>query len=228
MTKITAASDSTFNHGGVDFKIDEKGTLWVDGGEWDDDIIREIEEFENTDRYDDEVEFELTDDDVAKARDYLQQKQDAYELDFVADALIGKLGTSQDYQWLHEEVVDLDTLIDEQVAEYVKGQASNVFSYNVTVEFEEKYGREMNMTFDEFLKASDYEDALKAVLMARDAARDNITLESVMTPKEAAEEFGIKEDTVRDAIEHEWLIARKSGATWLFLRKHAQKRWAKK
>ena len=53
-------------------------------------------------------------------------------------------------------------------------------------------------------------------------------LEAIMTSKEIAEEFGIKEDTVRDAIEHGWLFARKAGGTWLIRRKDAEARWAKK
>jgi hypothetical protein len=72
-------------------------------------------------------------------------------------------------------------------------------------------------------------DEVVAFLQSKiEEAKDEQTLEAVVTPKEVAEEFGVKEDTVRDAIEHGWLIARKSGATWLILRKHAEKRWAKK
>lgn len=52
-------------------------------------------------------------------------------------------------------------------------------------------------------------------------------LNTVMTAGEAAEEFNLSESTVRQAINREQIIARKSGGTWLILRKHAEERWGK-
>lgn len=53
-------------------------------------------------------------------------------------------------------------------------------------------------------------------------------LETVMTAAEACEVFGLSESTVRQAINRETIPARKSGETWLILRKHAEARWAKR
>lgn len=48
---------------------------------------------------------------------------------------------------------------------------------------------------------------------------------AVMTAREAADEFGISEFTVYDAIRHDWLPARRSGKTYLIRRRDAEKRW---
>ena len=53
-------------------------------------------------------------------------------------------------------------------------------------------------------------------------------LKEIVTPSEVASEFGIKEDTVRDACQNGWIVARKSGSTWLMRRADAEKRWNKK
>ena len=76
--------------------------------------------------------------------------------------------------------------------------------------------------------ANEFDQAVAFVEHKIIEAKDEQTLNAVVTPKEIAEAFNVKEDTVRDAIEHGWLVARKSGATWLVLRKHAENRWGKK
>ena len=53
-------------------------------------------------------------------------------------------------------------------------------------------------------------------------------LKETVTPAEVANEFGIKEDTVRDACQNGWITARKSGSTWLMRCADAKNRWGKK
>lgn len=53
-------------------------------------------------------------------------------------------------------------------------------------------------------------------------------LREVMTAAEVQKEFGLAEATVRQAIYRGTLPARKSGETWLVLRKDAEARWGKK
>jgi hypothetical protein len=53
-------------------------------------------------------------------------------------------------------------------------------------------------------------------------------LNQVMTAAEVTVEFGLAEATVRQAINRDTLYARKSGETWLVLRKDAEARWGKK
>lgn len=52
-----------------------------------------------------------------------------------------------------------------------------------------------------------------------------IALAEVMTAAEVQKEFGLAEATVRQAINRGTLTARKSGETWLVLRKDAEARW---
>lgn len=52
-------------------------------------------------------------------------------------------------------------------------------------------------------------------------------LESVVTPAEIEALYGVKADTVRDACERGWIMARKSGSTWLIPAKAAKERWGK-
>lgn len=56
---------------------------------------------------------------------------------------------------------------------------------------------------------------------------ENDPLYEVMTAKEVAEEYKIKPRTVQDAIEYQYIEARKSGGTWLLRRADVDKRWAK-
>ena len=53
-------------------------------------------------------------------------------------------------------------------------------------------------------------------------------LHEVVTAKEIAALFGIKEDTVRDACQRRQIVARKSGTTWLLMLEEAKQRWGKK
>jgi hypothetical protein len=50
-------------------------------------------------------------------------------------------------------------------------------------------------------------------------------LSDVITAGEARELFGLAEATVRQAINRGQIPHRKSGGTWLILRKHAEARW---
>jgi len=52
-------------------------------------------------------------------------------------------------------------------------------------------------------------------------------LDAVVTTAEAAELFGAREDTIRDACQYGYIAARKSGKTWLMLKHDAAKRWSK-
>lgn len=128
------------------------------------------------------------------------------------------------YGWMREGLADeqIAVMTDDDIKEAVLFHAQNAYDYAPD-------GDEIRdvLTFDEFLAASDYASAVKWFTNTRDDLRDEQLLNDVMTAKEIAEEFGIKEDTVRDAIEHGWLIARKSFGTWLVLRKHAEARWRK-
>lgn len=54
-----------------------------------------------------------------------------------------------------------------------------------------------------------------------------INLNDVMTTGEVAEEFGIVDATVRQAIGHRYVEGRKSGGTWLIRRADAEARWGK-
>ncbi len=54
------------------------------------------------------------------------------------------------------------------------------------------------------------------------------TLKIVMTPQEIAEEFPITDQAVYQAIRRGKLRARKSGATWLILRRDAESLWGEK
>lgn len=56
---------------------------------------------------------------------------------------------------------------------------------------------------------------------------NGLELAAIMTPAEIAATWGVKEDTVRDAAQHGWIAARKSGATWLIRRADAEARWGK-
>lgn len=66
--------------------------------------------------------------------------------------------------------------------------------------------------------------------MARDEYADTHQqpepdLYAVMTTKEVSEVFGIEDATVRQTIARNAIPARKSGSTWLILRKDAEKQW---
>lgn len=52
-------------------------------------------------------------------------------------------------------------------------------------------------------------------------------LDGVMTPAEIEMTFGVKEDTVRDAIQRGWIEARQSGSAWLVRRADAEARWGR-
>lgn len=102
---------------------------------------------------------------------------------------------------------------------------------------EETYDQWVNdngygISFSAFKKLSDYEECKSAVetccLNHAEDKEDEETLNAIMTAGEAAEEFGLAESTVRQAINREQIVARKSGGTWLILRKHAEARWGKK
>jgi excisionase family DNA binding protein len=57
---------------------------------------------------------------------------------------------------------------------------------------------------------------------------ENLNGQGAMTPAEIAATWNVKEDTVRDACQHGWIPARKSGATWLIRRADAEARWGGK
>lgn len=127
------------------------------------------------------------------------------------------------YGWLLEGATDLHDVEVIGVEDWIETTAKTLIggqNYGDTTD-EQVYQTWIDDTYE-------YEQAVAFMQSKIDEMKDEQTLEAVVTPKEIAEDFGIKEDTVRDAIEHGWLIARKSGATWLILRKHAEKRWAKK
>ncbi len=50
-------------------------------------------------------------------------------------------------------------------------------------------------------------------------------LEAVITIAEAVEITGAAHETIKDAIKHERVIARQSGATWLIRKQDALDRW---
>lgn len=60
------------------------------------------------------------------------------------------------------------------------------------------------------------------------ACIDEQDLDDIMTPAEVSMEYGVRQDTVRDACQNGWITARKSGKTWLMRRVDAEARWAKK
>lgn len=75
-------------------------------------------------------------------------------------------------------------------------------------------------------------EAELAELQERDWLRQDqeivAMLSEVVTSKEVAELFGVKEDTVRDACQQKQIVARKSGGTWLMAMHDAKTRWGKK
>lgn len=61
-----------------------------------------------------------------------------------------------------------------------------------------------------------------------DEHRDSMQpLNAVTTPGEIADEYGISDATVRQAIARDDIPARKSGGTWLITRADAEARWGK-
>lgn len=69
-TAIKTSSDSTFTIDGITFKVyGQRGmNLWVDGGENDDLLIRNLPEFDDAD----EATITVTDADLQEARDYIE------------------------------------------------------------------------------------------------------------------------------------------------------------
>lgn len=135
---------------------------------------------------------------------------------------------NDEYGWMRENHDDpRGETTDEQLREWLEFMAHTSYDQAV-VDYEDEFDADLDMTFQEFLQESDFETAYEHLQEQRDERHDEYVLRLVMTPKEIAEEFDVKEDTVRDAIEHEWLLARKSGGTWLVLEEHAAKRWKKR
>ncbi len=147
--------------------------------------------------------------------------------DYVSDAFVGKLGVAEDYSWITDGVDFLADFTDDQIRELVDVQARAVWDH-IQADYEQRFGEPMEMTFEQFKRHSDYQSAYDAARECRDAARTMQQLNEVMTAKEIAEDYDIKEDTVRDACQHDWITARKSGTTWLILRKDAETRWGKR
>lgn len=73
----------------------------------------------------------------------------------------------------------------------------------------------------------DYECDREILIVVEREDQDEVesALNSVMTAAEIAEEFGLSESTVRQAINRNQIAARKSAGTWLVLRKDAEKQW---
>jgi uncharacterized protein (DUF433 family) len=59
-------------------------------------------------------------------------------------------------------------------------------------------------------------------------AQSEDVLGAVMTAAAAAAEYGLADRTVRDAIQHGWIEARKSGGTWLIRCADAEARWGRR
>lgn len=78
--------------------------------------------------------------------------------------------------------------------------------------------------WDQLIEAAEQWDALKDEI---EPDTENI-ISAVLTAAEAAELYGLAEDTVRKTISRGQIPARKSGGTWLLLHSDAEKRWGKK
>jgi len=131
--------------------------------------------------------------------------------------------SSEPYAWMIENIDDFVDYTDALVEDLVKQQAQVSYDFGSSVP---DWVRE-TLSFEQFLEASDYKYALKAVREYRDERRAEQQLAEVVTPSEVSDELGIKEDTVRDACQNGWITARKSGKTWLIRRRDAEKRWKK-
>jgi hypothetical protein len=76
----------------------------------------------------------------------------------------------------------------------------------------------------EYVPELDETDRIEAELADRQRER----LNEVMTASEVAQEFGLAEATVRQAINRGQVFARKSAGTWLVLRGDAEYQWSKR
>lgn len=124
--------------------------------------------------------------------------------------------------WLLEGATDLRDVESMGVYEWVRAYADLMI---VGANHGDTSDREI---YAAWLETGEINEVVKFLQDKINETKDEQTLEAIMTPKEIADEFGIKEDTVRAAIHHGWIPLhgrRKSGATWLVLRKYAKARW---
>lgn len=68
----------------------------------------------------------------------------------------------------------------------------------------------------------------KQLAAKRQSFADEDMLQQVMTAAAVAEEYKLSPRTVRDAIEHGWIEAIKSGGTWLLRRADVAARWGER
>lgn len=193
-------------------------------------VRSEVDEDDNTVSYDYCVVYG-----EGKETDWVRDgrtEDEAFELaqDWAGDIAEGELeDTLQDasggYGWMIEGI-DTSDMSDEDVIATVRGQAEN--HYNIAIP---DWVRD-NVTLDRFMEVADYRIALASVqsIIAdrREEAANAAALEAIVTPAEIEALYGVKADTVRDACEREWIMARKSGSTWLIPAKAAKERWSKK
>lgn len=89
----------------------------------------------------------------------------------VEESFVGKLGTTQDYAWLYEEIDHIENLSDDDIREYVDTQASIIYDmYDGDCTNADREP----LSFEDWKAASDYEDAVQAVMDARDKKRDEL------------------------------------------------------
>lgn len=133
-------------------------------------------------------------------------------------------GTNGAYDWMLEGI-DTTSMSDEDVVAHVRGLAED--HYKVAV----ADWVSSNVTLDRFMEVSDYRQALRNIQNIiedqREEAANTVALEAIVTPAEIEALYGVKADTVRDACEREWIMARKSGSTWLIPAKVSKERWGK-
>src|SRR5690606_24063635 len=89
----------------------------------------------------------------------------------IEESFVGKLGTTQDYAWLYEEVDGLENMSDEDIHAYVDVHAGLIYQMYDGDCAERNWEP---LSFEDWKAASDYEDAVQAVMDARDEKRDEL------------------------------------------------------
>lgn len=196
--KVTAECD--FELEGVQFRI-YNNALWVDGDVEEDLLIAEFEALADIDDYDTEIEITVTDQMIQYAREYVDYINEAeMEEDF------DRLFDGNDWQRFMGDA-------DEA------GYADDADSVRATIET--LYGHEYSAN-----QITAIVQGLAGYVRAEmEAAAITASLNSLMTVKEVADEYGITERGIRATIERGSIPARQSGKTWLMRRTDVIDQW---
>jgi hypothetical protein len=127
------------------------------------------------------------------------------------------------YSWLKSLIAPdlLVTLNNTDVRQAITTAARQIFKAQ-----QEQGNRDFSaITFDDFIKGSDYESAVDAALRYREDAQAQQILNQVTTAKEAAEDYDITEDGVRKAVKAGLFPARRAGNSILMLKSSVAARW---